>query len=146
MAYLTLTGVRAKVAEILATVPILAGESIVIDNGLSKDAIEDRFDSRGFVVIVGPILSLRNKVGTKPIIQAEAVFTVEFYSNPTRNPNGANVDIISAISASIRALTAFSAGTGEQPFSGEFDLCEMTVGDTGAIGYLVTFTKLVAIE
>lgn len=145
MAFLTVSTIRAKVAEILGGVSALTGETVLVDDGRQKDQFEETLADRGIVVIVGPIMSLERQVDDPGIPLVKASFPVEFYENPERNPHAAAKNIFEVISASVLALIRWNPGNGEYQFEADQDLCGLIADSPGQRGYVCLFSKHVVL-
>lgn len=145
MAFLTVSTLRAKVAEILGGVSALTGETVMVDDGRQNSQFEETLADRGIAVIVGPIMDLKQEVDDPGIPLVKASFVVEFYENPERNPHAAAKNILEVISASVIALIRWDPGNGEYQFEADPELCGLIADAPGQRGYVCLFSKQVVL-
>lgn len=120
----------------------------IVDDGLQDSAIENQLRSKGFVVVVPPILrASRRDIGAgKLLLNSE--FVVRILSNPHVNSatGGANRNIYSAIAAAAQAVLSWVPGNGDRKFETSDEWMQLTTNDAGLTAYDLFFTKLSTIN
>ena len=120
----------------------------IVDDGLQDSAIETQLRSKGFVVVVPPILrASRRDVGAGKLLLTSE-FVVRILANPHVNgaTGGANRNIYQAISAVAQAVLSWSPTNGDRKFETSDEWLQLTTNDAGLTAYDLFFTKLSTIN
>lgn len=137
---MNLTEIQAKVRDLIVADPLFAGELVVADDGRINETFERHLASRGFAVVVGPV------IGTQPIEGAQAThlvraeLLVELWENPEQNPSQGAIDSLAAAVHVIAAAAAYRAGPGDPRFTA--GPIEIIANEPGRRGYIVTLYKI----
>lgn len=145
MPTLHLDELQTKVGEIASTVPALASETVIIDDGTKHQAIEEALEARGIAVVVGPVTSARLVDQAHSVALLEAELAVEVWENPEQNAQVALKDPLTVTDAIAVELLAWVPTPGERGFMLGTPAISLVGSQPGLRGYLVNITKLVQI-
>lgn len=140
----TLAGYQSSIAAALAADSFFAGVAVLIDDGKKLKGQEVALSTKGLVLVVSPVITLRRADDARKELNCVAVYAVHLRSNPEVNLNGttgAGIDLHEAIGACIRSvITAHRDPSGTREFvRAAGSLAEMTAEDSGLLTYSVLF-------
>lgn len=138
---MNLTSVQSTVRDLIANDPFFAGELVVVDDGRIQDTLERQLASRGFALVVGPVLEVERVQGAQGTHLVRATLLVEVWENPEQNPSQGAIDSLSAVVHAIAAVTAYRPGPGDSRFEVGPVPAEIIANQPGQRGYIVTFSK-----
>lgn len=142
-----------KVSELTALVATAIREckfvkdnelSVVEHRGIQKDTIERMLRTKGFVIVVGPLINaiLQDQSGPAWLFKSEILVMIRM--NPEVNSdkkNGAGVDIYESWAPVIDALCMRARHPGGEFFKLKQEAVELSEFDEGLWGYDLRFTK-----
>lgn len=138
---MNLTAVQSTVRDIIANDPFFAGELVLADDGRINDTLERQLASRGFAVVVGPVLSVDRVQGAQGTQLVRATLLVEVWENPEQNPSQGDIDSLGAVVHAIAAVTEYRPGPGDSRFDVGSVPVEIIANESDRRGYIVTFSK-----
>lgn len=145
---LSLTSIQSTVRSVIAANPYFSGVSVIADDGLQDPAIETELTTKGFTVVVCPIIGGKavSQAGGRIVVLAEIV--VRVMQNPEVNSavGGAQKGTTAAIAAICAAVLGWRPagglpGTSEKLFEAAEDFLAISNFDPGLIIYDLTFQK-----
>lgn len=129
-----------------ATAPTVAA---IVDDGLAKTGLETALRTKGFAVLVLPVLGVELKdQGDGKTFTGEAEVLVKVLLNPHTNPlaTGAQRSIHAAISAIFSAVLNWTPGPGDRRFKVGENAIAISAADEGLLCYDLLFTKQITLN
>lgn len=145
---LALSAIQTTIkAQIDAAAFFSASPSVlcVVDDGLQDTTIETQLRTKGFVIVIPPVIRAgrRDMGGGKLALDSEVA--VRIMANPHVNvqPTGAQRNIYSAIAAAVQAVLQWQPATaGDRKFDVADEWLQIATNDPGLLSYNLFFTKL----
>jgi hypothetical protein len=122
---------------------------VIVDDGTSKNGLETALRTKGFAVLVLPVLGVDLKdQGDGKTFTGEAEVMVKLLVNPHINPlpTGAQRNIHGAISAAVAAVLGWTPGLGDRRFKVADQSISISAADEGLLAYDVGFTKQITLN
>jgi hypothetical protein len=141
----TLTGLqelmRTTIAAGTVDLPTYFEDGDVIaDVGQSRDAIEERRNTRGFVVTVDLPTQLRVTERAPAVTQCHAVVPVVVDVNPEVNTTtGSGKNILEIVDVVCSALLAYTGTDATDRFEHEEEAALLMTNDSGTVSYVIWF-------
>lgn len=144
MARTALTSIQASIVAALKADPWFAGIPIIADQGAQVDyeRFEKALADQGVTVVVHTVKGCSRVQSVRGVALVRAMFDIEVVENPDRNPESANKDLLTTASNTLRIVTSFDSGPGEQQPEPESNLMDLAVNDTGLRAYILPFSKI----
>ena len=149
---LSLTNLQSTVAGVItahsffATAPAITA---IVDDGVSKNGLETSLRTKGFAVLVMPVLGVGLKdQGDGKTYTGEAEVMVKLLLNPHVNPltTGAQRNIHSAIAAVFAAVLNWAPGPGDRRFKIAEQSISLSAADEGLLCYDLLFLKQITLN
>jgi hypothetical protein len=145
---LSLTSIQATVRSAIAAHAYFSGVSVIADDGRQDPAIETELTTKGFVVVVCPILGAKavSQAGGRLLLVSEIVVRVMESPEVNAANGGAQKGTTAAIAAVCAAVLGWRPagglpGTSEKLFEAAPDFLAITNYDPGLIIYDLNFQK-----
>ncbi len=129
-----------------ATAPVVAA---IADDGMSKNGLETQLRTKGFAVLVSPLLGIDIKdQGDGKTYTGEAEVLVKILLNPHVNtlPTGAQRNIPAAIAAVFAAILNWTPGPGDRRFKAAEQSVALSAADEGLLCYDLLFLKQITLN
>lgn len=129
-----------------ATAPVVAA---IVDDGMAKTGLETQLRTKGFAVLVMPVLGVDLKdQGDGKTFTGDAEVLVKLLLNPHINPlaSGAQRSIHAAIAAVFSAVLNWSPGPGDRRFKVGENAISISAADEGLLCYDLLFSKQITLN
>lgn len=150
---LTLATVQGTIATAIAGYPYFTTApsiSVIVDDGYKERDIEAELRTKGFVVVVPPILRVAFKdQGISKTFTGEAELMVRVISNARVNAStgAAQRNVNAALKETIAAVLAWTPGAGDRRFLlADSDSIALSVLEEGLLAYDIFFRKQISIN
>jgi hypothetical protein len=121
----------------------------IVDDGMSKTGLETALRTKGFAVIVMPVLGVDLKdQGDGKTFTGDAELMVKIAVNPHVNSlaSGAQRNVYAAIAAVFAAVLNWSPGPGDRRFKLTDNAVTISAADEGLLAYDLTFIKQITLN
>lgn len=129
-----------------ATGPVIVA---IVDDGMSKNGLETQLRTKGFAVLVSPLLDINLKdQGDGKTYTGEAQIMVKVLLNPHVNalPTGAQRTVHAAIGAVFAAVLGWTPGPGDRRFKAAEQSVALSAADEGLLCYDLLFLKQITLN
>lgn len=138
--------VQKDARDTIAAHAYFAAETIIEDKGLQKAQIEALLRTRGFAVVVCPVLKGKTHSQAGSIVVVEVDLFVQIALNPAVNSTstGANKDLYLGLHSAVAALIEKNPNNPNDRYKlkPDEDAIELSSFDPGLWAYDASFTKL----
>lgn len=149
---LSLANIQSTVAAAItahtyfSTAPAITA---IVDDGMSKTGLETVLRTKGFAVMVMPVLGVDLKdQGDGKTFTGDAEVLVKVMVNPHVNTlaSGAQRNVYSAIAAIFAAVLNWTPGPGDRRFKITDNAISISAADEGLLSYDLTFSKQITLN
>jgi hypothetical protein len=125
-------------AATLDSVAYFEDADVIADVGLSADAIMQRLEARGFVVVVDIPLGVRTSQRAPSVTHGEVPFGVIVQVNPKINAEQLNRNVLEIVDVVCSAMLAYGSDPTDR-FEHDEEAVTLYVDDQGLLSYLILF-------